>query len=277
VSDILGIDGSHITADQLEIKPRYFRAADLTQPLRMRSSFDLAVSLEVAEHLGETEADQFVESLCELAPVVLFSAAIPFQGGEHHLNEQWPAYWAARFKERDFVALDPFRRLLWERTDVDWWYSQNLVLYARKDYVLRSPQMSAISEQGIPTYVHPRNYLNHTWQNRVLHLAVDLATVTRSGDVIVLADEDRFGQIYLPGRTIRPFTERNGAYYGPPRDSAHAIEELDRMEVEGATHFALGWPSFWWLRQYPEFARHLEKAHITVLKNEHAILYRASS
>ena len=272
--DILGIDGPHVPVDQLEIDPRHFLAADLTQPLRLQKYFDLAMSLEVAEHLGPEKADQFVDSLTRLAPIVLFSAAIPFQGGEHHLNEQWPTYWAERFDKRDYAALDPFRRLLWERSEVDWWYSQNLVLFVRRDYTLRIPEIEEIVERGVPTFVHPDNYLKQAWQNRVLRVSVDLATETRAGDVIVLADEDRFGPLYLPRRTVRPIVEREGVYYGPPEDGAEAVAELKRRKAEGASYFAVGWPAFWWLQHYEELAIWLKQHHALVLQNENLILYR---
>jgi SAM-dependent methyltransferase len=274
VADTLGVDGPHLSIDQLEIDPRDFLSADLTLPLRLHSYFDLAVSLEVAEHLGEEQANQFVETLTRLAPVVLFSAAIPYQGGEHHINEQWPAYWAERFDAQNFIALDPFRRLLWERPEVDWWYAQNLVLFVRRDHIVRFPWISTSVERRIPTYIHPRNYLNHAWQNRVLHVAVDIATATCHGDTIVVADEDRFGSLYLPGRTVRPIIEREGAYFGPPRDDADAVSELNRMKVEGAGYLAIGWPAFWWLKYYKGFVTYLEERHPAVLRNEHVIIYR---
>ena len=59
----------------------------------MNRKFDLVLSLEVAEHLPSECAEAFVESLVNLGPVILFSAAIPYQGGENHVNEQWPEYW----------------------------------------------------------------------------------------------------------------------------------------------------------------------------------------
>ena len=61
-------------------------------------SFDLALSLEVLEHLDREAGDRLVGALCDLAPNVLFSAAVPGQGGHGHLNEQWPDYWVERFR-----------------------------------------------------------------------------------------------------------------------------------------------------------------------------------
>ena len=126
----------------------------------------------------------------------------------------------------------------------------------------------------ILAYIHPRNYLHHAWQNRVLRVAVDIATTTRPGDVVVLADEDRFGGLYLPGRVVQPFIEHEGAFFGPPQNDVHAIQELQRMIAQGADYFALGWPAFWWLKHYKSFAKYLEDQHFTVLRNDQAIMYR---
>jgi SAM-dependent methyltransferase len=273
VTDVLGVDGSHIPLSQLEIDPDEFISADLLQPLRLRSYFDLAMSLEVAEHLGEEQADEFVDTLTRLASIVLFSAAIPFQGGAHHVNEQWPAYWTARFETRKYIALDPFRSQLWERSDVDWWYAQNIVLYVRHDQISNYSWISDTTERGIPTFVHPQNYLRQTWENRVLRVAVDIATVTRPGDTIILADEDRFGPTYLPGRAIRPIVERHGTYYGPPRDDEDAIAQLKRMKKEGADYLAIGWPAFWWLKHYKQFAAYLSGNCANVLINDNVMIF----
>ena len=90
VSDVLGVDGPYVERKQLEIGQQEFLPHDLEQPLWIDREFDLALSLEVAEHLSDSIAEQFVETLSRLAPVVLFSAAVPGQGGEKHVNEQWP-------------------------------------------------------------------------------------------------------------------------------------------------------------------------------------------
>jgi hypothetical protein len=69
----------------------------ITQTTDIRT-FDLAICLEVAEHLPPEAAEGFIDSLTRLAPVVLFSAAITFQVGNQHLNGQWPDYWATLFR-----------------------------------------------------------------------------------------------------------------------------------------------------------------------------------
>ena len=81
-------------------------------------SFDLALSLEVLEHLDREGGDRLVAALCELAPNVLFSAAVPGQGGHGHLNEQWPDYWVERFRGRGFDCSGALRWSLWDNESV---------------------------------------------------------------------------------------------------------------------------------------------------------------
>jgi SAM-dependent methyltransferase len=129
VADYIGIDGDYVDRSQLLIPPERFVGRDLAEPIELDRRFDLAVSLEVAEHLPAASARVLVGSLVRLAPVVLFSAAVPGQGGTHHVNEQWPSYWASFFAEHGFVLVDAVRPRIWEKKDVAWWYRQNTLLF----------------------------------------------------------------------------------------------------------------------------------------------------
>lgn len=97
---------------------------DLTTSLKSDRLFDLVMSLEVAEHLDAKYAETFVDSLTNFGPVILFSAAVPFQGGEHHVNEQWPSYWEELFAKKGYVAVDAIRKHIWQNPEVEWWYAQ---------------------------------------------------------------------------------------------------------------------------------------------------------
>jgi SAM-dependent methyltransferase len=129
VADYIGIDGEYVERSQLLIPPERFVSRDLSEPVELDRHFDLAVALEVAEHLPAASGRGFVQSLTHLAPVILFSAAVPGQGGTHHVNEQWPSYWASFFAEHDFVSVDAVRPRIWENKDVAWWYRQNTLLF----------------------------------------------------------------------------------------------------------------------------------------------------
>lgn len=65
--------------------------------------FDLAMSVEVAEHLHEASAKGFVASLTRLSDVVLFGSAFSSQGGTNHVNEQPHIYWAKLFETHDYA------------------------------------------------------------------------------------------------------------------------------------------------------------------------------
>jgi hypothetical protein len=131
---MVGVDGPHIAVADLEIAPDEFVSQDLTQPFDLRRRFDLVVSLEVAEHLPPEIASVFVSSLVAHGPAVLFSAAIPFQGGAGHVNEHWPSYWADLFAVHGFVPVDIVRPVVWADEQVAYWYAQNTVLYVDRDH-----------------------------------------------------------------------------------------------------------------------------------------------
>ena len=128
VMDYLGIDSDEVQADSLTIPPDHFMAKDLRHQIDLQRKYDLVISLEVAEHLDESCADQFVNTLTSHAGVILFSAAVPGQGGQHHVNEQWPDYWEKKFNRNGFYLHDEIRAHFWNNEKVDWWYRQNMFL-----------------------------------------------------------------------------------------------------------------------------------------------------
>ena len=153
---VLGLDGPYVDRDRLLIAKEEFRAADLGEPIDLGRRFDLVQSLEVAEHLPETKAAQFVETLCRHGDLVLFSAAVPGQGGEQHLNEQPLAYWRARFAANRFVALDYLRPRIAADREIQWWYRYNTLLYVRDARLAALPEglRAARIADGEP----PRDY-----------------------------------------------------------------------------------------------------------------------
>jgi SAM-dependent methyltransferase len=169
-TDVLGLDGDYVDRSLLDIPSDRFIAADLSKPVRMAGRYDLAVCLEVAEHLPEASADALVELLTSLAPCVLFSAAIPFQGGVNHLNEQWPEYWAARFSARTFLPIDCLRRKIWCNEKVAWFYAQNVLLFAEERYANDHPALAReLTSSGGPlSLVHPSCFLMRVWQEHDL-------------------------------------------------------------------------------------------------------------
>jgi SAM-dependent methyltransferase len=160
--DVLGIDGDYVDRAQLEIPEEQFLALDLTRALPPPSSFDLAISLEVGEHLPPSRADAFVESLTSLAPVVLFSSAVPNQGGTGHVNEQWQDWWAGLFARHGCVPVDCLRHRIWNDQRVRYFYAQNMLLYVHSADIERLPRLpKPDGDRVMPlNVVHPRLFTN---------------------------------------------------------------------------------------------------------------------
>ena len=131
VHDVAGIDGDYVDRSALAIPADCFIATDLTRPFDLGRKFDLVESLEVAEHLPEAAADRFVASLALHGDAILFSAAQPGQGGEHHINEQRPEYWRTKFGRFGYRMFDPVRPLVAKSGQVDPWYKYNTFLFLR--------------------------------------------------------------------------------------------------------------------------------------------------
>jgi SAM-dependent methyltransferase len=160
IDTTVGVDGAYVEQAQLLIDPALFRSHDLTHPLRLERTFDLAVSLEVAEHIAARHAQTFIDSLCALAPVVLFSAAIPHQGGDGHVNEQWPEYWVDRFAARNYLAYDCIRPLVWCDSAVAYYYAQNSFIFVDRGKIGAFPSLASLAPaSGALSRVHPRRWL----------------------------------------------------------------------------------------------------------------------
>jgi SAM-dependent methyltransferase len=164
IKDYLGIDGSYINVDDLVIPVEHFRALDLKNDVEINRRFDLACSLEVAEHLPEACAAVFVGSLVKLAPIVLFSAAVPGQGGTHHINEQWQSYWAGHFATHGYRAADCIRPKVYANSSVEWWYQQNILVFSElknfPDGVLPAAseyELNRVHPQTLTNAVNPRS------------------------------------------------------------------------------------------------------------------------
>jgi len=147
LSDFLGIDGHYLKTENLLIPSANFLAQDLTEKFTLNRKFDLALCLEVAEHLPKKKARLFINNLVNLADIIVFSAAIPKQGGTHHLNEQWPGYWQRLFKEFHYEFLDPFRPEILYATDLDYCYRQNIFL-ALKSELAATKKFKNYSQPG---------------------------------------------------------------------------------------------------------------------------------
>jgi SAM-dependent methyltransferase len=146
-----GLDGEHVQTSQLLIDACDFLMVDLGSPFEISGRYDLAICLEVGEHLSSERAAPLVAALTDAAPIVLFSAAIPGQGGRNHINEQWPSYWRNLFEARKFTMLDILRPRVRNDDAVAWWYRQNIVIFANDEAINMHPglQIGLTSHQPL--------------------------------------------------------------------------------------------------------------------------------
>jgi SAM-dependent methyltransferase len=133
VTDLQGIDGDHVERNQLQVEPARFLALDVSHPFDLGRRWDLVQCLEVAEHLPPSANDALVAGLTRHGDSILFSAAIPGQGGHRHVNERPLEYWRSLFAARGYLAYDPLRPLLRDASGIEPWYRFNTVLYLRGD------------------------------------------------------------------------------------------------------------------------------------------------
>ncbi len=136
VRDALGIDGGHVTPDLFKLEYEQFIPYDLNRPIHLERRFDLAVCLEVAEHLPKSSTDTLIDSLVGLSDIILFSAAIPFQPGDHHINPQWPDYWISQFLLREYQLINCLKYRLWDRPEVTYFYKQNIALFVKPSVLI---------------------------------------------------------------------------------------------------------------------------------------------
>src|SRR3569623_1031815 len=131
IEDQIGVDGVW-AQPVLQISRDKFRPCALAAPFDLGRHFDLAISMEVGEHITPARADAFVGNIVRHADAVVFSAAAPYQGGVHHVNEQWPAYWAQKIAARDYRCFDFLRWRIWDDRRIATWYRQNLLIFANR-------------------------------------------------------------------------------------------------------------------------------------------------
>ncbi len=139
VADALGVDGDYVGPDRLAVPKENFAACDLAEPIRLGRRFDLVQSLEVAEHIPASKADVFIANIVAHGDVILFSAAVPGQGGEFHVNEQPYEYWREKFSRHGFAVLDCIRPDIAGIRAIEPWYRYNILLYVRETALDRIP------------------------------------------------------------------------------------------------------------------------------------------
>lgn len=141
----------------MEIDRDEFVVHDLKTVFSPSERYSIASCLEVAEHLEEEYADTIIDSLVSASDIVVFSAAIPFQRGVHHVNCQWQSYWVNKFNERGYQELDCIRKKVWNEKKVQHFYAQNMFMFVKKDEKYHSLlELGKYNISDMYDLVHPR-------------------------------------------------------------------------------------------------------------------------
>lgn len=187
---VRGVDGEWVDQNLLEITKDEFNVSELNlkrgPSAQTLGTWDLAISLEVAEHLRPEDADWFVKLLTSLSKVVLFSAAIPRQGGFGHFNEQWPQYWAEKFSGQGFRCVDFIRRTLWEESQILPHYRQNCFLFiSEQESALLESFERVLANADFPmSAVHPFFWMQRT-ESPTIHFQYACGLAIKSlGDAV---------------------------------------------------------------------------------------------
>ncbi len=184
VTDIRGYDIPEIPVEDRKFPAKHFVAADLGQPIKAGRRFDLAISTEVAEHISRAHAATFIANVAGPADLVLFSAAIPYQAGAGHVNENWPEYWAGMFRALGFACFDILRLRFWNEAAIRSYYRQNLLVFARGDMAQRLEAQGHLPVDQPPSLIHPEQYLKAVGRALPPQLARVGADVTHYYDCV---------------------------------------------------------------------------------------------
>lgn len=131
-----GIEGS-MAAAKYAICPDRIIYMDMRDPILHNFYCDLAMSIEVAEHIEPEFAEVYVENMTKLANNLLLTIAGPGQKGHHHVNLQPIGYWDNLFNKlnyfRDLKAEDRIEELLYAHRRNRWIDTilNNLAIYRK--------------------------------------------------------------------------------------------------------------------------------------------------
>lgn len=179
--ELLGYDGDWANPPAFSPNRITFTPVDFenSQPV-IENKADLAISVEVLEHISPDRAGCFLDALCSASDVIVFSAAIPHQGGTRHLNEQPQSHWIRQFDLRGFDVFDIFRPAIWSNDSVCWWYRQNTLLFVHRGAAVPDRGALRACERPIHDVVHPSNYVQklRVLRERIKKLESNLVTAT---------------------------------------------------------------------------------------------------
>lgn len=116
---------------QLEVKKFDVENDQLPQEM---GNADVVISMEAGHQLHEASANRYVDLLCQIADVVVFSSATPGQGDRYPRNEQHHQYWIEKFGERGYQIDGETTlqwRTKWQAHGTEAWFYRNAMIFRR--------------------------------------------------------------------------------------------------------------------------------------------------
>lgn len=165
--EVVGIDLEKFAPNELLVPPPAIINTTLELPVDLHRRFDLTLCLETAEHIAAESAPALVSNCVRHSDVVLFSAAIPGQGGLAHVNEQPPDYWQGLFDQAGYAVLDIIRPLIWYDLKIPAWYRQNILLFVNRK-ASATIEFLRSEANGTPMPLHRAHPDLFQWQAREL-------------------------------------------------------------------------------------------------------------
>ncbi|AWL11227.1 hypothetical protein HMF8227_00731 [Saliniradius amylolyticus] len=166
VSQLIGVEGDHVKHLDKYIEDEHYIYCNLEKKRpAFEQSFDLAICLEVAEHLTKPAGSEVVKALTLSSDYILFSAAIPYQGGDGHINETWSTDWVKLFSYHNYECFDVIRPAIWDDFTIDWWYRQNVMLFV-KNGSAKSTYFDDKKSFHCKNLVHPQQFLTEVHSAR---------------------------------------------------------------------------------------------------------------
>lgn len=193
VQVVNGVDGKWVLEQKLLIDKENIEIYDFEDKGRTvhfveKHKYDLAVCLEMAEHVSSTRANYIVQTLSKASDVIYFSGATPYSGGMHHVNEQWQSYWINKFIDRGFVVVDYIRPKVWDNRNVCYFYAEESFVFVKKERIDDFPLLKReMRDDIIYNMVHPVHFKDqivkptHDWgyllgmQKKLVNACIDKA------------------------------------------------------------------------------------------------------
>jgi len=167
-TDCIGVDGDYVDRTLLMVDGDLFHPRDITRPFDFERQFDLVQCLEVAEHIPHHACDTLIDNVVRHGRKVLFSAAVPGQGGEDHINEQPYEFWRDRFAARSYRLFDFVRPAVTGKAAIEPWYRYNVMFFAHDSVIDALP--TQVSATRVPDRDAIRDYAPLTYRLRKLLL-----------------------------------------------------------------------------------------------------------